>query len=332
MDTLTSNLSVNASVTDESSAKDIEINISTLPQESGWRVSLNLYKYQGFWYHSNFLEGIILFQKNFIPQPNDILLCSLPKSGTTWLKSLSVAISTRSNFIATDHPNSSSNLLLTNLPHDIVPFQEMLYSVGLERDIQNPLIATHVPFNSLPKSILNSNTKIIYVCRNPKDVLVSLWHFSCNKQSEIIKFEEAYEKFCNGVSGYGPYWDHVLGYWKASLEFPDRLLFLKYEELKNDTYFYAKKIADFMGCPFSVDEEKQGIVEKIVKLCSFESLKNFEVNKSKNTSKYIPMKIENNLFFRKGEIDDWKNYLTVEMAERLDQIIQEKFSGSGLNV
>ncbi|XP_065871875.1 flavonol 4'-sulfotransferase-like [Euphorbia lathyris] len=311
--------------------EDIEMYISSLPRQPSMRPSLNLYKYHGFWCFSDFLKGIILFQKNFIPQPNDILLCSLPKSGTTWLKSLSVAISTRSKFPGSD-PNSSANPLLTELPHDIVPVQELLYCLGHERDIQNPLISTHVPFDSLPKSIVNSNTKIIYVCRNPKDVLVSLWHFSCNKQAEIITFQEAYEMFCNGVSDYGPYWDHLLGYWKASLEFPDRVLFLKYEDMKNDGCLYVKKIADFMGCPFSVDEEEQGIVEKIVKLCSFESLSNLEVNKSKNTTKHIPIKIENNVFFRKGEVGDWKNYLTVEMAEKLDQIIHEKFSGSGLSV
>ncbi|XP_065872294.1 flavonol sulfotransferase-like [Euphorbia lathyris] len=309
-----------------------EINISTLPQESSWHVSHNLYKYEGFWCYSNFLEGIILFKKNFNPQPNDILLCSFPKSGTTWLKSLSVAISTRSKFPGTDL-NSSTNPLLTKLPHDIVPFQEFLYSLGHERDIQNPLISTHFPFNSLPKSILNSNTKIIYVCRDSKDVFVSMWHYMSNKKLgdvKLITFQEAYEKFCNGVSAYGPYWDHVLGYWKASLEFPDRVLFLKYEELQNDTCFYVKKMADFMGCPFSVDEEKQGIVEKIVQFCSFENLSNLEVNKSKETSNHIPYKIENNAFFRKGKIGDWKNYITVEMDKRLDQITSQKFDGFGL--
>ncbi|WCJ18007.1 Cytosolic sulfotransferase 18 [Euphorbia peplus] len=329
-------VSVNASATDGSSAvgntnEDVEKYITTLPQQQSWRPSRNLYKYQGFWCFSDFLKGIILFQKNFVPQPNDILLCSIPKSGTTWLKSLSVAISNRSKFIDSD-PNSPTNPLLTKLPHDIVPVQELLHCLGQERDIRNPLVSTHVPFGSLPKSILESDTKIIYVCRNPKDVLVSLWHFSCNKQTEIITFEEAYEKFCHGVSDYGPYWDHVLAYWKTSLEFPDRVLFLKYEDLKNDGCFYVKKMADFMGCPFSVEEEKQGTVEKIVKLCSFENLSNLEVNKSKNTTIHIPIKIENNVFFRKGEIGDWKNYLTVEMAEKLDKLTEDKFSGSGLSV
>ncbi|WCJ34351.1 Cytosolic sulfotransferase 17 [Euphorbia peplus] len=312
-------------------ADDEEIDILALPQQPSWRVSLNLYKYQDFWGFPDFIKGVILFQKNFVPRPDDIIVCSIPKSGTTWLKSLSFAISTRSKYLDSD-PNSSTSPLLTNLPHALVRNQEMLLSVGHERDARFPLFSTHVPFKSLPKSILDSNNKIIYVCRDPKDVVVSLWHFSCNKKSEIITFEEGYEKFCNGVCEYGPYWDHLLGYWKASLEHPDRVLFLKYEDLKNDICFYVKKIANFIGCPFSLEEEKQGMVEKIAHLCSFENLSNLEVNKSKITNKYIPIQIENNLFFRKGEVGDWKNYFTPEMAERLDQITRDKFSGSGLSV
>jgi hypothetical protein len=37
----------------------------------------------------------------------------------------------------------------------------------------------------------------------------------------------------------------VLGYWKASLERPDKVLFLKYEDLKEDIISNLKKIAGF---------------------------------------------------------------------------------------
>ncbi|XP_065871244.1 flavonol sulfotransferase-like [Euphorbia lathyris] len=308
-----------------------EINISKLPQQPSWKTSVNLYKYQQFWYYDFLLKGIILFQQNFIPQPTDIFLATTPKSGTTWLKALAFAIQTRTQYINGDSDHDSP--LLSKFPHDIVPFIEVLYAFGRNRDPQNPLLTTHVPFHSLPKSILNSNSKIIYLCRNPKDVLVSQFLFtSKHGDGEIIGFQEVYEQFCNGVSNYGPFWDQVLGYWKGSLEFPDRVLFLKYEELKNDTCFYVKKIANFMGCSFSVDEEKQGIVGKIVKLCSFESLSNLDVNKSASQQKDGTFTLGNEAFFRKGKVGDWKNYLTPEMAEKIDQITSQKFGGSGLHL
>lgn len=76
-----------------------------------------------------------------------------------------------------------------------------------------------------------------------------------------------------------------------------------------------KKMAQFIGYPFSFEEDDKGAVQKIIDLCSL------EVNKSGIPE--IQLKeivIRNNIFFRKGKIEDWKNHLTVEMAMQLDQI------------
>ncbi|KAF2288406.1 hypothetical protein GH714_007257 [Hevea brasiliensis] len=103
------------------------------------------------------------------------------------------------------------------------------------------------------------------------------------------------------------------------------------EYLQNDNFSYAKRMAEFIRCPFSTEEERQGSVQKLVDLCSFEILSNLEVNKSeKHTSAAGPFRMENNAFFRKGKVGDWKNHLTAEMAARIDQITEQKFNDSGL--
>ncbi|KAJ0905736.1 putative quercetin-3-sulfate 4'-sulfotransferase [Helianthus annuus] len=122
---------------------------------------------------------------------------------------------------------------------------------------------------------------------------------------EDAPFEEAFEEFCHGISNYGPYWDHILGYWKASLERPERILILKYDDLKREPTSNVKRLAEFIGYPFSVNEEKAGVVDDIIKLCSFENLSNLEVNK---TGKREGGSLENRLYFRKAEDGDWKNY------------------------
>ncbi|KAF2320840.1 hypothetical protein GH714_031198 [Hevea brasiliensis] len=319
-----------ASSTNHTKYKEI---ISTLPRIEGrWRQSQQLHEYQGFWFGQNILEGIMSAQEHLKAQPTDIFICSHPKSGTTWLKALSFAILTRKRF-----SDSSTNPLLSELPHDVMPFIDILAFTDItSRDPELPLLSTHMPYTSLPKSIVECKCKIIYICRDPKDLFISLWHFAGKVRgtsAETFPLEEACQKFCEGLHNYGPYWDHVLGYWKASLQFPERMLFIKYEDLQNDTFSYVKRMADFMGCPFSMEEERQGLVQKVVDLCSFEILSNLEVNKSKKPSSAIGqyVKIEKKAFFRKGKVGDWENYLTADMAATIDQITEQKFSGSGLS-
>lgn len=51
-----------------------------------------------------------------------------------------------------------------------------------------------------------------------------------------------------------------------------------------DSEFYVKKLAEFVEHPFSIEEERDGVVQKIIELCSFDNLKNLEVNKFGNSS------------------------------------------------
>ncbi|KAJ9565453.1 hypothetical protein OSB04_001419 [Centaurea solstitialis] len=145
---------------------------------------------------------------------------------------------------------------------------------------------------------------------------------------EDAPFEEAFDDFCLGNSNYGPYWDHILGYWKASLERPGRILFLKYEDMKRDPKNDVKKLAEFIGYPFSIEEEEAGVVEKTIQLCSFENLSKLEVNKrGKLPGKYRA--IENRYFYRKAKVGDWENYFTDEMKEKIDKLTDQKMSGTG---
>ncbi|XP_027081142.1 flavonol 4'-sulfotransferase-like [Coffea arabica] len=138
------------------------------------------------------------------------------------------------------------------------------------------------------------------------------------------------EEFCQGIHPYGPLWDHCLGYWDASLKNPQKVLFLKYEDLKKDINSSVKKIADFLGYPFSAEEEEAGFVEEIAMLCSFENLKNLDCNKEGEI--HAAYRAKHSSFFRKAEVGDWVNVLTPSMANRLENLFQEKLGESGLTL
>ncbi|KMT17006.1 hypothetical protein BVRB_2g042090 [Beta vulgaris subsp. vulgaris] len=308
---------------------DIQQLKSSLPKEL-WFNSYPMYLYQNCW--NIILDSTIACQNHFQAQDTDIIIASIPKTGTTWLKALLFSIFNRKN-----HPISESPLLKHN-PHELIPQLESIIYEKPENpnlsllEICPKLLGTHLPFQSLPTSIKHSNCKIIYVSRNPFDTFISSWLFYLNyDENESVKsdmIEEYFGKFCEGKFPFGPFEDHVIGYWKESLERAEKVFFVKFEDLKADPKVELKKLAEFVGCPFSVDEERENVIDEIIKLCSIDKLKEVEANKSGRVYSFI----ENKWFFRKGEVGDWVNYLSPLMVERFKKIMDEKFAGSGLEI
>ncbi|KAL8517207.1 hypothetical protein ACS0TY_015437 [Phlomoides rotata] len=127
--------------------------------------------------------------------------------------------------------------------------------------------------------------------------------------------------FCSGTHAYGPFFEHVVGYWEESKKSPEKILFLKYEELKNGPQKQVLRIAEFLGRPLTGGEAAE-----VVERCSFERLKNLEVNKSGS----LHVKIPNSIFFRKGVVGDSNNYLTPEMKMQIDHASSLKLEPFGL--
>lgn len=309
--------------------KDHEIAdlLSSLPKEKSWR-SGYLYRYQGFWCPEKQLPAVIAFQKHFLAQKTDTIIVTMPKSGTTWLKALAFSIMNRAKY------TPSSSLLNSVNPHTLVPFFE--YEVYANNQIPDlstfpspRMFASHLPYPSLPDSIKDSGCRIVYLCRNPFDNFISLWHFVSKARHESLgplSLEDCFDSFCNGFGGFCPFFDHVLGYWRESLKRPDEVLFLTFEDMKEDINSQMKRLAEFLGCPFSLEEEADGILEGVSKMCSFSNLKDKEINKNGKFHPYF----ENKTLFRRGEVGDWVNYITPEMVDRMNKIMEQKLAGSGL--
>ncbi|XP_048139509.1 cytosolic sulfotransferase 15-like [Rhodamnia argentea] len=313
-----------ASSKEDDQEKAIDELIASLPISKGLVRPVHSL-YQNFWYPTPLLPNVIAFRRHFEAKDKDILLVSQPKSGTTWLKALVFSIVNRSRF------DTSNTPLLTSNPHEVVPFIEHKLWPDLDGLAEPRLLATHIPYPALPESVQPSDCRIIYICRNPLDTVISSWHFLLERarpeNQPEWSLEEHFEAFCQGEILFGPFWDHITGYWKESLERPRKVLFLKYEDLKEDIVGQLKKVAEFVGFPFTEEEEEGGVIEEIAKMCSLKTLKGLEVNKSGKLPHTIT---EKRSFFRKGEVGDWVNHLTPSMVDRLNSIMQEKFSPLGL--
>ncbi|KAI4321323.1 hypothetical protein MLD38_034720 [Melastoma candidum] len=301
---------------------------SRLPKQFWWGSDC-LYEWRGFWFRLPHLPGIRNVAEHFDPAPGDVVLASFPKTGTTWMKALLYSII---------HQGDFSCSLRDKHPHELIHVMELQdfgpsavsssRGSGTERHTSTGIHHTHIPFSILADKYRTSECRIIYVTRNPKDTLISLWHFACASDTfaSSASLQDLVEKFCSGVVPYGSYYNHVLEHWKESLERPDKVLFVSYEELKADQKKQIKRIAKFLSQPFHGNDE-DGVVEEIVRSCSFKSMSEYEANKSREEAEWLGLPY--NAFFRKGEVGDHKNYLNEEMIEKINRKTVKKFHDAG---
>ncbi|XP_037424639.1 cytosolic sulfotransferase 5-like [Triticum dicoccoides] len=309
------------------SSESLEDFIRTLPTREGWSQPMVLYK--NYWCRPHLIGKIMQLQDSFKPRYKDIILATQPKCGTTWLKALAFTITNRSRYSFTDHP------LLTSNPQYLVPFIEIPDNgrdhTYLETLPSPRLLSTHMPLSMLPPETSSHGCRLVYLCREPKDALVSRWHFE-NRivEGSNIELVKAFDMFCEGFSPSGPFWNHCLEYWKESLARPNEVLFLKYEEIKSHPEQVVRQLAKFLGVPLTEEEESSSVAEKMVKLCSFENLTSLKVNQTGGVDHGNKIYVENSVFFRKGKVGDWANHMSEEMAEKLDHVVEQMLKGSGL--
>ena len=122
------------------------------------------------------------------------------------------------------------------------------------------IFSTLIPYQLLPPSVKDFKCRIVYLCRNPVDRFISLWHFVNFNRSEPLQqdsMEAGLEIMCREVEAFGPpLWGHVLGYWRMSMENPEKVLFLKFEDLKENIISHLNRLAQFQSLPFSEEDER----------------------------------------------------------------------------
>ncbi|XP_035205744.1 sulfotransferase family cytosolic 1B member 1-like [Stegodyphus dumicola] len=278
------------------------------------------------WFYKEIIEEAL----NFKPRDTDILISTFPKCGTNWMKYIVHTIITRGQ-----KPLESSH----QLTYEAVPFVDISGIAAVEALPDPRPIHYHLPYDLIPK---NPKAKYIYIFRNPKDTVVSFYHFTMQTDELNVSFDEYFDTFMKGLVAYGDYFDHVLSWYEHRND--PNVLFLSYEQLHANTKEQVLRIAKFLGEHYYEELVKdKELAELVLKLISFESMK-------KTLMKEAPGKHEYELkseaidspfqtpgpryevkylrYFRKGIVGDWKNHLSPEQNRRMDQRIQEKFGGT----
>ena len=243
--------------------------------------------------------------------PDDVWISCYLRAGTMWVTQIVRLI--RNNGVQDD-------ILLTTA----VPYPESIWvNVPLDELARPRAFRSHFPYYQCPCGPPHSlPSKFIYVMRNPKDVAVSLYHFSRLGMVDDLEWDRAFQLFISGKMPYGDYFDHVLSWW-AHKGSPN-ILFVKYEDMKKDLSQAVSKIASFLEVDLSPD-----VVQKIADLTTFESMMadntaNMSWDEDFNDKEGKPA------FFRKGEVGDWKNYFSAKQSAEMDRMCEEKLKDTGI--
>ncbi|KAF6289156.1 sulfotransferase family 2A member 1 [Rhinolophus ferrumequinum] len=123
-------------------------------------------------------------QENFVFKDEDVLTLSFPKSGTNWL------IEILSLIFSKGDPKWVQSVPIWERS----PWLETMYGYKSLKDKEGPrFITSHVPIHLFPKSVFKSKAKVIYLIRNPRDILVSGYFFWII--SNFVKKPESLEQY-----------------------------------------------------------------------------------------------------------------------------------------
>ncbi|XP_062426932.1 amine sulfotransferase-like [Rhea pennata] len=269
-----------------------------------------VFSHKGFYFGANIATPEYIDSlETFEIRDSDIFIATYPKSGTVWTQNILSLI------FHEGHRNGTENIdIMERIPWLEYNVQKKDYSA-----FPSPrLFATHLPYYLTPRDLRNKRARVIYVTRNPKDVLVSYFHFSkiVATLEEVSDFNLFVERFLAGKVLASSWLDHVIGWHSHAEDF--NILFLSYEEMKKDLRGAVLKICNFVGKTLSENE-----VESVVRQATFENMRkdpraNYENITDENKGQ------KKGHFLRKGTVGDWKNMMTVAQSERVDEVLKER--------
>ncbi|CRL07158.1 CLUMA_CG020149, isoform A [Clunio marinus] len=282
--------------------------------------------------------------KNFDIRTDDVFLCSFPRSGSTWLQEILWLLGNNLDFskarviiqqvrnptlelsaLFSDDKNKADWIKDTMKGNSV----EFAHSMTSQR-----FLKTHLPWHLLPDKLKRENSaKIIYTTRNPKDQIVSFYHYCLLAHQMDCSFEDFIDLCLEDKIVYGSPLKHMLPFYDRRNQ--QNILFIKYEDMKKDLPAIIRQCAKHL-------EIKRELTNRdIEEICDYVKFEKMEKNSSVNleTIVFRDQEFKTNIdseqynkvkFIRKGCVGDWQNYFTSEINEKFDKWIEEQLKSSDM--
>ena len=154
--------------------------------------------------------------------------------------------------------------------------------------------------------------KVVVVVRNPYDACVSSYYHAFNPHKNGWPFEAWAATFLNGYAMFGCYFAWVRGWYKQYKKYPDRVIWVQYEEMKQRPMEETRRLSQFLGAP--TDES---FIQSVVELSSFESMQDQANKKGGDVIGHL----------RKGVVGDWRNHFTPDLLAAFKERVHKELDG-----
>ena len=250
---------------------------------------------------------------------DDIVINAYSKSGTTWVQQIvaqliwmgaeNINVSEVSPWIDCRFPSKNDRLKI------------------VETQTHRRFIKSHLPVDTL---VYSPKAKYIYIGRDGRDVLWSLYNHHQNFKKEVIRDIDSvpgrvgpplgetpasvlkYFRDWLAKDGFPwwPYWTHILSWWEIK-DLPNVML-LHFSNLKSDMPGGIRRIAAFLN--ITIDETKWNA---ILEHCSFDYMKAHAAQSVPFGGSLFEGGAET--FMHKGVNGRWKDVLTAQDIEHYEQ-------------
>ncbi|KAF2883516.1 hypothetical protein ILUMI_22689 [Ignelater luminosus] len=275
--------------------------------------------------------------KKFEIYDDDVFVCGHPKTGTTWCTEMVWLIVNNLNYeeaLKKDLDKRVSQPELCCLA-DGELFKNICYdeyvSLRYIEEAKRPrCIKTHLPWSLLHEQITNGTKtpKMVVMLRNPEDTCVSLYHHSQIIDQYTGTFKEFCTLFVAGRVSFGPFWKQVLSFWEQRNR--PNLLFIRYNEMKENLPDVIRKVATFLGKALAEEE-----IKKLSEHLSFESMKkNPKINREElyKTIRKSGYSTGDSCFIRSGQVRAFKSKMSPDMIKKFEMWTKENLVGTGVSV
>jgi hypothetical protein len=150
--------------------------------------------------------------------------------------------------------------------------------------------------------------KVVYMLRDPRDVMVSYYHY---KRLTDENFRSSLQEFILSDNHYPCRWDeHVAGWLLNGLHAP--LCLVRYEEMHQDTQGVLKRVLDFAGLSYT-----EAGISRAVEASRFERMRSAEEQYGFPYPDVLTDTDER--FVRRGKVGSYRDELNVESLRMLDE-------------